>query len=56
MSFLRMQKKPKEQNNEKIERNSVDKNVDSEQIGKSVYRRNEIFVLFYLCVYLFIGL
>ena len=30
MLFLRMQKKSKEQNSEKIERNSVDKNIDSE--------------------------
>ena len=30
MSFLRMQKKSKEQNSEKIERNSVDKKMDSE--------------------------
>ena len=30
MLFLRMQKKSKEKNSEKIERNSVDKNMDSE--------------------------
>ena len=46
MSFLRMQKKLKEQNNEKIERNSLDKNMDSEQIGKFVYPRSDMFVLF----------
>ena len=46
MSFLRMQKKSEEQNSEKIQRNSVDKNMDSAQIAKFVYPRNEMFVLF----------
>ena len=54
MSFLRMQKKSKEQNSEKIERNSVYKNMDSEQIGKFVYPRSEMFVLFlFVCVSFF---
>ena len=56
MSFLRMQKKSTEQNSEKVEKNSVDKNMNSEQIGKFVYPRIEMFVLFYLYGYLFIGL
>ena len=48
MSFLRMQKKSKEQNIEKIERNSVDKDMDSEQIGTFVYLTSEMFVFSYL--------
>ena len=51
MSLLRMQKKSKEQNSEKGQRNSVDKNIDSEQIGKFVYPRSEMFVHF-LFVYI----
>ena len=51
ISFLRMQKKSKEQNRKKIERNSVDKNMDSEQIAKFVYPRSERFVLFiFVCI------
>ena len=46
-----MQKKSKEQNSEKVQRNSVDKNIDSEQIGKFVYPRSEMLVHF-LFVYI----
>ena len=46
-----MQRKSKEQNSEKIERNSVDKNIDSEQIGKFVYSKSKMFVLFlFVCI------
>ena len=51
MSFLRMQKKSKGQNSEKIEGNSVDKKMDSEQIGKFVYPTSEMFVIFlFVCI------
>ena len=51
MSFLRIQKKSKEQNSEKIERNSVDKNINSEQIGKFVYPKSKMFVIFlFVCI------
>ena len=51
MSFPRMQKKSKEQNCEKIEMNSIDKNINSEQIGKFVYPRSDMLDLFlFVCI------
>ena len=41
-------------NSEKIERNIVDKNMDSEQIGKFVCPRSKMFVLFlFVCIFFY---